>query len=761
MSFQKAPPRAARSARNGSNLNVRFGPESISNYVRAFSKSVFHHEISDSVSAKESVIALTDDESDIRRIVAAAEVEFPSAYFVVASNFKRKLLSRTAQICCPVVSLHTFYLNLVTIPDGSCVVLEDLWLISNPTLGSYLEQILMLLGPHCILILISKPFSNIPIFYHWLCSIRPAAPRIIEAPFERCPSSYFVLRDPPSEPRLIRNSALALDSLSLSEELFKCKPDFPSKAALDYVIANLLRANCGPILVVVPSVHHLDPDRLCLSSKSSDFSAVLAAFQSAETSVLFVTTKVAEGLFIPTHSIIITSFLKYDGVICRDLQPCEFHHLARSVGRSGIDTHGNVITALLPHLPLSYLTNTLVADIPWLTPHFTIDFSVMLNCVCCSVDDVDEFASKSFNGFCQAQVLPIFREQLASVASALPPKEIGDTCMSLNAIETAISTLCTHPLNLRRLLVKGRVVRIRPPIAERPWGICVGASMCGTVTIAMKGVADRSRNQDGKNYSLVTVPISEVLSVSSVVKLQSSQSLQEFDPAHFLGDQDCDLYNGNELVVGNEKLRELHQELNATQKKLEPGLSAQWREIAELLLKQHYLKVKADAMSKPLGTARAYPPLPAALAADGEMLAFIRRCEVSNVAILHSFIKNGNFGRWTPLQILCALPIFVQKSEKGESGLPICQEVVDLWKELKQLHHFDAAILGVMANVQRWLTEKIEPEIAAWRIGSLVKRIGTIVKALEGFEQLDGHCHQKLEECRHLILQSPNQYLFS
>jgi hypothetical protein len=500
-----------RSRSNSANITLRFGPESISKYARAFSKSVFHHEIASSISSRESIIALTDDETDAQRILRSASSTFPSTYFVVATRFRRRLHSKAPF---PIFAVQDF--DLTSVPDGSCVVIEDLWLISNPTFGGYLEQILLLLGSQCILILISKPFSNISVFYHWFSNVRNSQPRVIEAPFERCPRSYFVLSETDSTLTLVRNSALPLDSLALADSLASVKPEFPRHDTISRAIDILIRADFGPVLVVVPSVCFFDRRYPSLSSQTVNYDEIVHNFQGDEHSVLYVTTKVADNLFIPTHSIIITSLLKYDGRISRELQPSEFYHLTRSTGRSGGDTQGFVVTSLLPGMALSFLTNTFLADIPWLTPHFSLNFCTALSCKASHVEDLDEFANRTCTGFCQSQVLPILRDQLMAIAQNLPPKEISDRCVRMAALETAISTLCTHPWNVRKLLTHGRMVRVRPPIAERPWGICFGVSTCGTVTLAMKGVVNRPRVDSG-GHCLVTIPVSEVLAVSSVI----------------------------------------------------------------------------------------------------------------------------------------------------------------------------------------------------------------------------------------------------
>jgi hypothetical protein len=698
-----------RSRANSATLSLRFGPESISKYARAFSKSVFHCEIASSLSSKESIIALTDDETDVQRILHTAEALFPQTYFVTASRCRARLLSKW---CSRVLAAQDFW--SAAVPDGACVIVEDLWLISNPSFGCYLEHILLVLGSQSIVILISKPFSNISVFYHWFSGVRSSQPRVIEAPFERCPSSYFVLSEKDSELTLVRNSALPLDSLALTDSLARASTGFPSKDAVSGAIRLLLNADFGPVLVVVPSCGYFDRRYPCLSTLSDGWDHQIRIFQADERAVLYVTTKVAENLFIPTHSIIVTSLLKYDGRVCRELQPSEFYHLTRSTGRSGIDTQGIVVTSLLPGMSISFLTNTFLADIPWLTPHFSLNFCTALACRVTRIDDLDEFTTRTCSGFCQTQVLPILRDQLAAVAQNLPPREISDRCVRMAALETSISTLCTHPWNVRRLLTHGRVVRVRPPIAERPWGICFGTASCGTVTLAMKGIPNR----------LVTVPVSEVLAVSSVIAPIPRGLVKDIEP-------DYPLYDGDELAFGRERLHALHREWRA----LELAISERWREVADLPLKQAYLQVRVEAMSKAAKRIRWDSSQIAGF--DRELIEVVLRLGIADGIALRAILASGVLEQLSDIGVACAVLVFLDRI--GPEGGLGDGEVTEVWGHLARIGQFDPAWRKAIASLAAWISStEPSPAVEYWEGACRAKRVAGVLAGLEKFAREAG-----------------------
>jgi hypothetical protein len=637
------------------------------------------------------------------------------------------------------VTLHDFYAGLADVPDGCCVVLDDLWLVSNPSVGGCVDQILMLLAGQCVLVLIAKPFSNIPVFYSWLSNVRPSQPRVIEAPFERCPPSYFVLSERPWQLTLVRNSALPLDTIALAHAMAAAMPGFCSEAAMTQTVDYLLANGLGPVLIVVPTKCCFPA---CITSKNRNIEDAVKKFEADDRGVLCVTTKVVESLFIPTHSIIVSCLFKFDGRVCREMQPSEFYHIVRSTGRPGVDTQGIVVTCLFPSMSLSFLTNTLIADLPWLIPHFQITSSVVVTARTCHVEDLDEFAVRTFSGFCQSQVLPILRDQLSHLSSSVPPREVGEVCLRMSSIETAISTLCTHPMNIRRLLVNGRVIRVRPPIAERPWGICFGSSTCGTVTVAMKGVLNK-RRVDCEDNCLVTVPISEVLAISAIVKQIPRQLLrQEVDRSPAALDLEYPLYDGDELVVGGDKLHQLHREWKSL-----PKIDEKWREIAELVFKQSYVAVRVEVMSKPLKGRFRQPDL----AAPQQFLDVMLRLGVVDFIAAASLLTMVT--DWDEIEAICAWVVVIEGGVRRE-GAAVSERVRRLWRSLESVGEFEDGCLETMAAVEEWIGEEVaKVAVESWTVGCIVKRIYRAVMELGAFERQNGRqeAADKLDRCKAII----------
>ena len=704
---------------------VRFGPESVAKYSKAFSKSVFQKEIEASLDIAESIIALTDDDRDCEMFVEAAEKRFESTFFVVSNRMKtRHVRSRT--IKCPVLTVRDLFVNLKHVPNRSCVVFDDLWVVAHPYLGGLMEQILVTLPKQCVIVIASKPFSNITVFYHWLSSVHQNSLRIIEAPFERCPSSYYVLVDKPRQLKLVRNSALSVDVLELREALSAATDDFVSMDAVEWVIEELLANGSGPVLVIVPCECCVSDRYPFLTSKSGDIDDVIARFQSDDNSVLFVTIKVAESVVIPAQSVVITSLFKYDGIECREMKPFEFYHLVSAAGRVGVDTQGFVVTALMKQVNEGRFLQTLAADIPSLNPHFSMEFHSFLNCQFCDVKDMDDTASRTFNGFCQTQVVPILRDQLHTLEAAQAPPEVGAACVKIHELETAISTLCTHPRNIRKLLVNGRVVRVGLGFGESPWGICYGPSICGTVTIAMKGVENRRPLVDSGDKCLVTLPISEVLAVSSSVNCLQRQTLQEFDDSPFVLENDYPLYDGDDLDVGNERLHRLHVELRESLSALDSALAPRWREIAELVFKVQYLTHKIDSMSKHIGIGQPQKfadHLRGTCRQGSDItLSVLQKIPIANGLQLKEILESENLGSWSVRDVTLLLLSLGSKNTFLSTDTSIPDDLQHL---IAFSHH--ASLLAVGS---RWLSEQSETSFKSWTLACLFKRVANLSKHL-------------------------------
>jgi hypothetical protein len=165
--------------------------------------------------------------------------------------------------------------------------------------------------------------------------------------------------------------------------------------------------------------------------------------------------------------------------------------------------------------------------------------------------------------------------------------------------------------------------------------------------------------------------------------------------------------------------------------------------------------VKAEAMSKPLGTARSFCPIGDGLLADAGFLTFVKRFDLCQVRLLYRFIREGHFTRWTPLQMVCVMTLFVPEFVSVKEQVELDQGINDLWADLKSLN-LDASSVTVMQTVQFWLTEKIVPVVLGWRIGGFMHRIWRTLKHLP---QKDWN--GRVEGIGQLIRNSPNQYLFS
>lgn len=782
MSYQRQRQTYQRARYNSGPIS-RFGPETITNYTRAFSKSVFYHEISASFSVNEWIIALTDDDSNAAHIIKMAQEIYQNVFYVIGSKCERKHTSE--EITCPILTITEFFLRLSYVPDGSCIIFGDLWLIGHPSIGGLFEQILVLLGSQCNVVLISKPYSNITVFYHWLSSIRQPLPRIIEAPIERCPSSYFVLSENTRELRLIRNSTLSINSIALQEAIDASRNAHPEPDIVNFAIDKLLENGFGPVMVVFPTVGHirkmLEKRSAChfLSPKTpeDELRSIINSFSNSTNNVLFTTIKLAESIYIPTHSIVLTSFLKYDGVTVRYMQPFEFYHLTRSAGRPGLDSQGIVAASLHSKIPTSYIMNILMADIPSINPQFTVNTISFLNCIYFQICDLDQFVKKTFQAFCQMQVIPILQEQLAQLSPIKPPDEIGDLCIDLINIETAISTICTHPKNIRRLLTNGRVVKIRPMIAEKPWGICFGNSVCGTITLAIKGLPTRGRTLDGDEKCLVTVPIHDILAIADTIMPIQRQMLQEIDQGNIVIEHEYPLYNGDDLVVGNERLHEMHNRWNQQHKRLEPALAPKYREIGDLSMKYLYVSNKIENLQNDGGignirwlyeAGKRYAILPFNNQVT-PLFTIIRELNVKNGYILKPMTDQGYLQRWSVIEVICALSCLVSSEYQSDKrsakkyNSTLTDDVNSLFNEMSY-DGYNAT--QYFSDIYEWFEdENSEIDIYScdnWNLGCVIKRIMSITKTIEIISTNLGinWLSQKMKLCREYILQSPKYKLF-
>jgi hypothetical protein len=82
------------------------------------------------VKAREPIIEFIDNETDVHRILNCPELIVPHIYFVVATRFRLQILAARDQKC-PIFSGQEFYWHLSTVPDGPCVVEEDLSMIRD------------------------------------------------------------------------------------------------------------------------------------------------------------------------------------------------------------------------------------------------------------------------------------------------------------------------------------------------------------------------------------------------------------------------------------------------------------------------------------------------------------------------------------------------------------------------------------------------------------------------------------------------------
>lgn len=701
---------------------LRFGPESVAKYSRAFSKSVFLKEVGASLDSLESIIALTDDQKYCEKFVEVAAKRFESTFYVVSNRMKtRHVQSKSIQ--CPVLTVKDLFVNLKHIPSRSCVIFDNLWLIAHPFQGGLMEQILVSLPKQCVIVLASRPFSNITVFYHWLSNICQGSLRIIEAPFERCPLSYYALTEEPKQMRLIRNSALCIDALELRDAFSVTKNDFVSMNSIEWVIEELLSNGSGPVLVVVPCESYLSGKYESVNSDTENLEDVIAKFERNDKGVLFATVKVAESVFISAHSIVLASLLKYDGIECREMKPFELYHLIRSAGRVGIDTQGYVVAYLSKQLNEDHVLQALSADLPSLNPKFSVQFHSFLNGQFCDIKDMDDLANRTFNGFCQTQVLPILKDQLTCLESMRPPQDVSADCERIHEIETAISTLCTHPQNIRKLLINGRVVRVGLAFGESSWGVCYGSSLCGTVTVAMKNTENRRPNED-VDKCLVTVPISEVLSVSSAV---TCLQYQEFEDTPFVIESDYPLYDGDELVVGRERLSRLHQALKDSIAKLEASVLSRWKEISETVSKIRYLAYKVETMSSDIGLGQHHEIARDLKKGHREgsdvILSVLQRVTVPNGMLLKTIIESGVVERSSPKEV--ALLLLLTGSHRAELGLNR-----KLPRELEEILSFAPDSGALLTAGALWCEEALPSTYENWTVACLFKRVARIAKCL-------------------------------
>jgi hypothetical protein len=719
------------------------------NCVRAFSKSVFFHEIEDSLAIGESVIAITDDEGDPERVLEKAKTFFHNPLLLTTRSLRKKLCSEKQM-----EFVYPFYMRLKQSPDPPCLILDDLWMISDPVIGTFIEQIIMLLPNSTVFVLIAKRFSAISAFYQWFCQLRGMHSKIVEAPLERCPLNYHAISDEQYDHSLVRSSALPPDSYTIREILDISSNEMPTKDKIDKLIVQLLEANNGPILVVVPSVLYFDPSYSCLHSKSDKLREEIMKFESNENGVLFVTVKLAEAVFIRAHSMILFSFLKFDSVTIRPLLPFELCHLVRSVGRVGLDSLGLVFIGFTPNLEISNIIAALSTDCPTLIARFRMDLVAFLTCRLfgMSKEEVEEFSNLSLNGFYQSQLVPLVKDQVIAMTAMLPSEEGAEICRQLSSLEIAISTLCTHSNNIRKLLVNGRFVRVRPGIGERQWAICFGPSLCGTVTVAMKGFNNRGVDSDDR--CLATLPITEILAVSSTVMCLQRRMLQDFE-RNFVMDNEYPLYKGPGLTVGNDRLQFLHAKWEEVFSKASPLVQEHWREFADRIYKHRYLKEKAASLTQDLGDSKKFWSL-GLNETDSQVLGFFRGlgCSISfRVMVEGMFLE-----RWHFVEIVCCLAGWMANGTLDEVQCEVCETIENLWREMQKIGVMERDCRCFMERVRSWLTKESGKGTEDWRIGCSVKGVCKFMKRIEvssrgiGWENLAN----QMKACRSFVFESPN-----
>jgi hypothetical protein len=233
----------------------------------------------------------------------------------------------------------------------------------------------------------------------------------------------------------------------------------------------------------------------------------------------------------------------------------------------------------------------------------------------------------------------------------------------------------------------------------------------------MKNVVNRPRVDSG-GHCLVTVPVSEVLAVSSVVA-----------PAPV--EHECPLYDGDDLTFGGDRLHELHREWRL----LEAAAVDRWREIAELPLKQTYLQVRVEAMSQPLK--RVAPP--AQVAGFGRGLAeVVLALGISDGAALRAMLDRCVFERLTDAGVACAAVLLVDGVTAGSVLNGRDGEAGAVWSQLAEVTQCDAASRAAMTRLMTWISVEATPAVECWEVACLAKRVARVLAGLEKWARADG-----------------------
>jgi len=608
MSLTKQPTRNERVQRSGSRGSLvnaaKYPPEVLINAIRAFNRQVFLHEVGSSVSQKESCVAITVDEEDSSEITRIASSVNKQTFLIVGSTYRKRFLAMTQKI--PVFTLKEAIMNIGTISDNSCIVIDNLWEINCLPNGPRLEQLIIVLGKLCTFVFVSKPISNLSFIVQWMTTLFSSSPKVIEAPIERTSVACFLLSQNPTQTRLVRNTALLVDSISLDYAIKGRFFDHPSPSSVYFAVDEFLAAGLGPVLVIFPTVSHLRnflveyPNSIPLISDVpiDHIMSEISSFSISSDKIMLTTTKIAESIYIPAQTVVLSSQKKYDGHNWRDMEAVEFHHLSRCAGRSGIDPRGYFITTIHDGTSRSTMYNTLMTTAPSLSSVNNLNEITYLSSIFGRVIDMSSYMDKTFSCYSQVQRIPQIQEQITTLSSQIPPDSIAKKCLRLFDLETAITSLCTHPLNIRKLLVNGRAVRVRSIIGDRSWGICFGDAKCGTITVAMKGIPNRGRPVEDDEKSLITLPVHEIVAISDTISPLQRQQLLEIEDSDTIISQNYPLYRGNDLKIGVDRLSSYHSEMQELLKSLEAPLNTQWSIFGELVVKHQVFRERIKVLEE-------------------------------------------------------------------------------------------------------------------------------------------------------------------
>lgn len=544
---------------------------------------------------KDIIITITHDESFPYKISEIVTKTLHPVFYVVANSLRRKTLeNKTSMVVMTIKQIAQF---ISQIPNSSCIIIDSLWDINSDVIGPQLEQIILILLKKCHFIFNAKPFANIQTIAQWIFSITGVSPKVIEAPIERNAVAHFIFSEKPFQNQLIRNSSLFIDILSITDLLEKCTNYMPSNDAIFQEITDNINSNLLPILVVFPSngylrsfaAEHTEYLTLYDNLDLNEIYSQIEKFNS--TKIMLTTTKIVDSIYIGAKSVILTSLFKYDGNKMRTMTPCEVHHIVRCAGRPGIDARGFFMTTLHPGLSKLDISSIFMSDLPAISTRFAISEEFYLTSLFSGVADFDNYLCTLLGYFTTTTRNPIIQDQLNQMKAQLPPEAISSKIVRLMALDTAICTLCTHPLNLRSLLVNGRAVKTRSMTGDHAWSICFGGTNCGLVTLAMRGVPSRGRVLDNDEKCLVTLPIHEIIAVSKSITPLSRQQLSQIDDNENLVQKDYSYYDGN-LAIGGDRYLNLLKEMQEVKSSLDNNLLQCWRQIAEVCIRNKMLKQK-------------------------------------------------------------------------------------------------------------------------------------------------------------------------